>query len=41
MVNGKVINGVMHCNCIDCCCGDRDCPGKDELEAMRKDDENS
>ena len=21
-----------HCDCPDCCCGDKDCPGKESLE---------
>lgn len=21
-----------HCNCVECCCGDKECPGKEGLE---------
>jgi len=25
---------IIHCDCPDCCCGDKDCPGKEALEEM-------
>ena len=28
-----------HCNCVDCCCGDPECPGEDELKMSCEDEE--